>query len=126
MTLLDWLACLRHRCKVMTPMPSVSAISLCGFPCLAKSFACASFVATSTLEWRLAIAACPPQPLRASLPEQPRQLLFFGQTCAFVDKLSDKQRCDLRVNESGVGRVLTNAGHWAEYPRPWQMMGRSG
>src|SRR5215831_11199859 len=27
------------------------------------------------------------------------QLLFFGQTCAFVDKLSDKRRCDLRVNE---------------------------
>jgi hypothetical protein len=26
------------------------AISLCSFPCLAKSVACASFVATSTLE----------------------------------------------------------------------------
>jgi hypothetical protein len=26
-------------------------------------------------------------------------LLFFGQTCASLDKLSDKQRCDLRVNE---------------------------
>jgi hypothetical protein len=34
-----------------------------------------------------------------SFAEQPRQLLFFGQTCAFMDKLSDKQRCDLRVNE---------------------------
>jgi hypothetical protein len=29
---------------------------------------------------------------------QPRQLLFFGQTCASLDKLSDKQR-DPRVNE---------------------------
>jgi len=26
-------------------------------------------------------------------------LLFLGQTCAFLDELSDKQRCDLRVNE---------------------------
>jgi hypothetical protein len=52
---------LRHRCKVMTLTPSVRAISLCSFPCLAKSFACASFVATSTLECRftLAMAACP-------------------------------------------------------------------
>jgi len=96
------------------------------FPCLAKSFACASFVATSTLEWCLAIAACPAAITSISFTKRRRQLLFFGQTCAFVDKLSDKQRCDLRVNESGVGRVLTNAGHWAEYPRPWQMMGRSG
>src|SRR5262249_52506996 len=24
---------------------------------------------------------------------------FFGQTCAFLDKLSDKRRCDLRVDE---------------------------
>jgi hypothetical protein len=51
-------AFLRHRCKVATPTPSVRAISLCSFPCLAKSFACASFVATSTLECRF-IAACP-------------------------------------------------------------------
>jgi hypothetical protein len=52
---------LRHRCKVMTLTPSVRAISLCSFPCLAKSFACASFVATSTRECRftLAMAACP-------------------------------------------------------------------
>jgi hypothetical protein len=34
-----------------------------------------------------------------SFTEQPRQLQFFGQACAFVDKLSDKLRCDLRVNE---------------------------
>ena len=61
-------ASLRHRCKVMTLTPSVRAISLCSFPCLAKLFARASFVATSTLEchfrlpWRLppssAISAC--------------------------------------------------------------------
>src|SRR5215471_11712938 len=72
---------LRHRCKVMTLTPSVRAISLCGFPCLAKSFACASFVATSTLEYRfnLAIAACP-QPPRASVLQHKGQLLFFGQT----------------------------------------------
>jgi hypothetical protein len=88
-------ASLRHRCKVITLTPSVRAISLCSFPRLAKSFACASFVATSTLEYRfcLAIAACP-QPLRASVTAQPRQMLFFGQTCALLDKLSDKQRCD--------------------------------
>jgi hypothetical protein len=86
-------ASLRHRCKVITLTPSVRAISLCSFPCLAKSFACASFVATSTLECRflLAIAACP-QPLRASVTAQPRQMLFFGQTCALLDKVSNKQR----------------------------------
>src|SRR5262249_33581872 len=38
--------------------------------------------------------------IAASLTEQPRQLLFFGQTCAFVDKLSNKRRCDLRVISS--------------------------
>jgi hypothetical protein len=74
------------------PSPSVRAISLCSFPCVAKLFACASFVATSILECRfsLAIAACP-QPLRASVTAQPRQMLFFGQTCALLDKLSNKQ-----------------------------------
>jgi hypothetical protein len=41
---------LRHRCKVMTLTPSVRAISLCNFPCLAKRFACASFFAISALE----------------------------------------------------------------------------
>jgi len=25
--------------------------------------------------------------------------MFLEQTCAFLDKLSDKRRCDLRVNE---------------------------
>ena len=51
---------LRHRCKVMTLTPSVRAISLCSFPCVARSFACASFDAISTLEclFLLAIAAC--------------------------------------------------------------------
>jgi len=34
-----------------------------------------------------------------SFAEQPCQLLFFGQTSTFLDKLSDKRRCDLRVNE---------------------------
>jgi hypothetical protein len=45
----------------MTLTPSVRAISLCSFPCLAKSFACASFVATSTRECRftLPMATCP-------------------------------------------------------------------
>jgi hypothetical protein len=54
----------------MTLTPSMLAISLCSFPRLAKSFACASFVATSTRECRfsLAIAACP-QPLRALIIE---------------------------------------------------------
>ena len=49
-----------HRCKVMTLTPSRRAISLCNFPCVARSFACASFVAISTLEclFLLAIAAC--------------------------------------------------------------------
>jgi hypothetical protein len=46
----------------MTLTPSVRAISLCSFPRIAKSFACASFVAISTLEclFFLAIAACSP------------------------------------------------------------------
>jgi hypothetical protein len=34
----------------MTLTPSVRAISLCSFPCVARSFACASFDAISTLE----------------------------------------------------------------------------
>jgi hypothetical protein len=44
----------------MTLTPSVRAISLCNFPCVANLFACASFVAISTLEclFLLAIAAC--------------------------------------------------------------------
>src|SRR5215471_10759520 len=43
----------------MTLTPSVRAISLCSFPCVARSFACASFDAISTLEclFFLAIAA---------------------------------------------------------------------
>src|SRR5262249_317067 len=45
--------------KVIILTPSVRAISLCGFPCVTRSFACASFVAISTLECRfLAVAAC--------------------------------------------------------------------
>jgi len=34
------------------------------------------------------------------------QLLFFGQTCAFLDKLSDRRRWDLRVNEYTAYRTL--------------------
>ena len=84
-------ASLRHRCKVTTLTPSVRAISLCSFPCLAKSFACASFVATSTLECRFGLTiACPAAVTSISFTEQPRQLQFFGQACAFVDKVSDK------------------------------------
>src|SRR5215472_4077687 len=43
----------------MTLTPSVRAISLCSFPCVARSFACASFETISTLEclFFLAIAA---------------------------------------------------------------------
>jgi hypothetical protein len=47
---------LRHRCKVMTLTPSVRAISLCNFPCVANSFACASFVAISALEYLVFLA----------------------------------------------------------------------
>src|SRR5262245_4799779 len=44
----------------MTLTPSVRAISLCSFPCVARSFASASFVAISTLEclFFLTLAAC--------------------------------------------------------------------
>src|SRR6516225_3044347 len=44
----------------MTLTPSVRAISLCNFPCVANLFACANFVAISTLEclFLVAIAAC--------------------------------------------------------------------
>ena len=46
--------------KVMTLTRSVRAMSLCSFPRVANSFACASFVAISALECFLflAIAAC--------------------------------------------------------------------
>jgi len=40
-----------------------------------------------------------PQPPRASALQNMGQLPFFRQTCAFLDKLSDRRRCDLRVNE---------------------------
>src|SRR5262245_19373280 len=54
---------LRHRCKVMTLTPSVSAISPCSFPCAAICVACASLVATSSLECLfLAIEAVQPFP----------------------------------------------------------------
>jgi len=76
----------------------VRAISLCSCPCLAKSFACASFVATSTLECRFspAIAACPAAVTSISSRTTPSiavfwtNLRFCGQT---------QRRCDLRVNE---------------------------
>ena len=91
-------ASLRHRCKVHILTPSVRAISLCSCPCLAKSFACASFVATSTLECRFspAIAACPAAVTSISSRTTPSiavfwtNLRFCGQT---------QRRCDLRVNE---------------------------
>ena len=52
---------MRHRCKVMTLTPSVRAMSLCSFPCVARPFACASFVAISALEclFFLAISFAP-------------------------------------------------------------------
>ena len=40
----------------MTLTPSVRAMSLCSFPRVANSFACASFVAISALEWLLFLA----------------------------------------------------------------------
>src|SRR5262245_27926950 len=43
----------------MTLTPSVRAISLCSLPRIAKSFACASFVAISTLECLFLAIACP-------------------------------------------------------------------
>src|SRR5215472_2876994 len=65
------------------------------------------------------------------------QLLFFGQTCAFLDKLSDKQRCDLRVAHSLIyGRLRASLdeldeGDFAEgheLPGKWkiakEMIGR--
>src|SRR5262249_11045958 len=81
---------LRHRCKVMTLTPSVRAISLCSFPCLAKSFACASFVATSALECRftLAMAACPAAATSIGFAAQLRQSLFFRQTDVGVTQLT--------------------------------------
>jgi hypothetical protein len=90
----------------MTLTPSVRAISLCSFPCLAKSFACASFVATSTLEYRfnLAIAACP-QPPRASVLQHKGQLLFFGQ----ADGYDPEKRVprSTRVNEYTVATLAS-------------------
>jgi hypothetical protein len=80
---------LRHRCKVMTLTPSVRAISLCSFPCLAKSFACASLVATSTRECRftLAMATCPAAATSIALTEFSRPECIFWTNAA------------LRVNE---------------------------
>ena len=55
---------------------------------------------------------------------------FFGQTCAFLDKLSDKQRCDLRIAHSLIYARLRASldeldegeftdGH--ELPGKWQV-----
>ena len=49
-----------------------------------------------------------PQPLRASALQNMGQLLFFGQTCAFLDKLSDRRRWDLRVNEYTAYRTCSS------------------
>src|SRR5262245_17664236 len=90
---------LRHRCKVMTLTPSMRAISLCSFPRLAKSFACASFVATSTRECRftLAMPAC---------PQPPRAWLFrhFPDRVHFLD--NRKRRYPFPEKASFYGRVV--------------------
>jgi hypothetical protein len=41
---------LRQRYKVMTLTPSVRAISLCSFPCVARSSACATLAAISAFD----------------------------------------------------------------------------
>src|SRR5262249_29043942 len=63
----------------MTLTPSVRAISLCSFPCVANSSACANFVAISTLECflLLGIAACPIRPPPYVVPQN----LFLRVRC---------------------------------------------
>src|SRR6516162_8007319 len=55
----------------MTLTPSVRAISLCSFPCVANSSACANFVAISSLEclFLLGISACPIRPPPYVVPQ---------------------------------------------------------
>jgi hypothetical protein len=66
----------------MTLTPSVRAISLCSFPCVANLFARASFVAISTLEC-LFILAMPALP--SALPMSLQMLLrvYFKGTYGF-------------------------------------------
>jgi hypothetical protein len=107
---------LRHRCKVMTLTPSVRAISLCSFPCLAKSFACASFVATSTRECRftLAMAACPAAATSIGFAAQLRQLLFFGQARPTEDAPAAQRSPSFLPAKSQTGAGLS--GHSRHCP----------
>src|SRR5262249_35311607 len=57
----------RQRCRVMTLTPSACAISLCGFPCSARSFASASLRAIWAFEC-FVFFALPFSPLRPFLP----------------------------------------------------------
>src|SRR5262249_17707839 len=95
-----------HRRKVMTLTPSVRAISLCSFPCVANSSACANFVAISTLEglFLLGIAACPIRPPPYVVP----QISFcaLGATQCVHSPMNGKQLSRCRINTSDCGRCV--------------------
>jgi hypothetical protein len=82
----------------MTLTPSVRAISLCGVPCLAKSFACASFVATSTRECRfsLAISACPQPPAASPSQSSCPECIFWTNAALRVNDYAEAKKAKNR------------------------------
>jgi hypothetical protein len=96
----------------MTLTPSVRAISLCSIPCLAKSFACASFVATSTRECRftLAMATCPAAATSIGFAAQGSIAVFWTSPtnrrrarCTEKPKFPARQVSDLRRGPKNNG-----------------------
>jgi hypothetical protein len=61
---------LRHRCKVITLIPNVSAISFCSLPFAAMSLACASMAAISACFLLVTMASSAP-PAIGDIPHFP-------------------------------------------------------
>src|SRR5215813_11191200 len=95
-----------HRRKVMTLTPSVRAISLCSFPCVANSSACANFVAISTLEclFLLGIAACPIRPPPYVVPQN--SFCALGATQCVPSPINGNQLSRCRFNTRDCGRCV--------------------
>jgi hypothetical protein len=99
---------LRHRCEVMTLTPCLRAILLCSFPCVARSFACASFVAISILEclFFLAIAFTLPRRHSAQKAVPFPSLPVDRSTCAREQKCAQPSGAEVAA---GGGEVRAAA-----------------
>src|SRR5262249_60492747 len=100
---------LRHRCKVITLTPSARAISLCNFPCVANSFACASLLAISALECLFLLA------IVVSLrPHVAFDLLMLTN---FVARCFDSNKCSGSASKKHPHRLPldTRQDEWGVY-----------